>query len=79
MINYKHRKLQGIISRIEHYGIINVILKTIKFGDSVMWFPKGSKIHLRGFIHSWGSRKRKNDSRTFMGLIFANNIYLKQI
>ncbi len=23
--------------------------------------------------------KRKKDSRTFMGLLFANNIYLKQI
>jgi hypothetical protein len=52
VINYKHRKLQGIISQIEHYGIIKVILKKLKIGDFVMWFPKGSKIHLRG-AYSW--------------------------
>jgi hypothetical protein len=32
-----------------------------------------------GLIHGWGSKKRKNDYMTFMGLFFANNIYLKQI
>jgi hypothetical protein len=32
-----------------------------------------------GLIHGWGSKKRKKDYRTFMGLLFANNIYLKQI
>jgi predicted DNA repair protein MutK len=52
VINYKHRKLQRIISQIEHYGIINVIVKLKKIGDFVMWFPKGCKIHLRGG-YSW--------------------------
>ncbi len=32
-----------------------------------------------GLIHDWGSKKRKKDSRTFVGLLFANNIYMKQI
>ncbi len=31
-----------------------------------------------GLIHGWGSKKRKKDSRTFVGLLFANNIYLKK-
>jgi hypothetical protein len=31
-----------------------------------------------GLIHNWGSKKRKNDSRTFVGY-FLNNICLKQI
>jgi hypothetical protein len=32
----------------------------------------------KGLIHSWGSKKRKKDSKTFVGLLFANNIYLKK-
>jgi len=32
-----------------------------------------------GFIQGWDSKKGKKDSRTFVGLIFANNIYSKQI
>jgi hypothetical protein len=30
-------------------------------------------------IHDWGTKKMKNDSKTFVGLLFTNNIYLKQI
>jgi hypothetical protein len=29
--------------------------------------------------NNWGTKKRKKDSKTLMGLFFANNIYLKQI
>jgi hypothetical protein len=29
-------------------------------------------------IHNWGSKKRKKNSKTFVGLLFANNIYFKQ-
>jgi hypothetical protein len=32
-----------------------------------------------GLIHGWGSKKRKKDYKTFMGLLFPNNIYLKKI
>ncbi len=32
-----------------------------------------------GFIHDWDSQKTKKDSKTFLGLHFINNIYLKQI
>jgi hypothetical protein len=32
-----------------------------------------------GLIHDWGSQKMKKDSKTFVGLQFANNIHLKQI
>jgi hypothetical protein len=32
-----------------------------------------------GSIYNWGTRKKKKDSRIFMGLIFANKNYLKQI
>jgi hypothetical protein len=31
------------------------------------------------FIHGWGFKKRKKDFKTFVGLLFANDIYLKQI
>jgi hypothetical protein len=30
-------------------------------------------------IQSWGFRKRKKNLKTFMGLFFAIDIYLKQI
>jgi hypothetical protein len=30
-------------------------------------------------IQGWGSKKRKKDYRTFVGLLFGNNIYLKQL
>ncbi len=32
-----------------------------------------------GLIHDWGSLKMKKDSKTSVGLHFANNIHLKQI
>jgi hypothetical protein len=30
-------------------------------------------------ICGWGFKKRKKDTKTFVGLLFVNNIYLKQI
>jgi hypothetical protein len=36
------------------------------------------KQHLEGLIHGWGTKK-KTDLRTFVGLLFEYNIYLKQI
>jgi hypothetical protein len=32
-----------------------------------------------GLIHGWGSKRTQKNSMTFVGLHFANNIYLKQI
>jgi len=37
------------------------------------------KVKGRGFIPSWGSKKRKQNSMIFVALFFANSIYLKQI
>jgi hypothetical protein len=34
---------------------------------------------LEGPIQGWGPKKRKMDFKTFIRLLFANNIYLKQI
>jgi hypothetical protein len=31
------------------------------------------------YINNWGTKKKKKDSKTFVGLLFANNIYLQQI
>jgi hypothetical protein len=30
-------------------------------------------------IYDWGTKERKKDFRIFVGLLFANNMYLKQI
>jgi hypothetical protein len=48
MINCKHKKLLGIDSGIVLCGII----KKIKFGDHVLWFPKGHKTNLGKFTKS---------------------------
>jgi hypothetical protein len=31
------------------------------------------------FIHGWGSKKKNNDSKIVLGLVFTNNIYKEQI
>jgi hypothetical protein len=30
-------------------------------------------------IQGWGSKKSKKDSKTFVGLLLENNIYLKKL
>jgi hypothetical protein len=30
-------------------------------------------------IQGWGSKKKRKDCRIFVGLLFGNNLYLKQL
>jgi hypothetical protein len=50
---------------------LGIVYKFIK--KSSLYF-----LSTKGSIHSWGTKQGKNNLRTFIELLFTNNIYMKQ-
>jgi len=54
MIGCMHKELLGINSGIVLCGVNkNIEKKKFKFGDYVLWFPKGKKTCLGKFTKKW--------------------------